>query len=90
MKFLENLIGNRKTILDLGCGSGVHINLLEKKGYHADGLDLNDGMLDIAKNRVNRNLLDYNINKTYDVIISMFAVFNHLKNYDEFEKGLLH
>lgn len=60
-----------------------------------DGLDLNYGMLDIAKNRVNGNLyegnlLDYNINKTYDVIISMFAVFNHLKNYDELEKGILH
>lgn len=96
VNFLENLIGNKgKIVLDVGCGTGIHMSLLEEKGYHVDGLDLNNGMLDIAKNRVNGNLyegnlLDYNINKTYDVIISMFAVFNHLKNYNEFEKGLLH
>ncbi len=95
VKFLENLIGNRKSILDVGCGTGIHMNLLEKKGYFVDGLDLNIEMLDIAKNRVkgnlyNGNLLDYNINKTYDAIISMFAVFNHLRNYNELEKGILH
>ncbi len=95
VKFLEGFIGNRKSILDVGCGTGIHMNLLEEKGYYVDGLDLNDEMLNIAKNRVNGNLyegnlLDYNINKTYDVIISMFAVFNHLKNYNELERGILH
>lgn len=95
VKFLENLIGNRKSILDVGCGTGIHMSLLEEKGYHVDGLDLNNGMLDIARNRVNGNLyegnlLDYNINKTYDAIISMFAVFNHLKSYNELERGILH
>ncbi len=95
VKFLENLIDDRKSILDVGCGTGIHMNLLGEKGYHVDGLDLNEGMLDIARGRVNGNLyegnlLDYNINKKYDVIISMFAVFNHLKNYNEFERGILH
>lgn len=95
VKFLENLIGDRKSILDVGCGTGIHMHLLEEKGYHVDGLDLNRGMLDVARNRVNGNLyegnlLDYNINKKYDVIISMFAVFNHLKNYNELERGILH
>ncbi len=41
VKFLENLIGNRKFILDVGCGTGIHMNLLEEKGYYVDGLDLN-------------------------------------------------
>ncbi len=46
------------------------MNLLEEKGYHVDGLDLNIEMLNIARNRVNGNLyegnlLDYNINKKY-------------------------
>ncbi len=30
-KFLENLIGNRKSILDVGCGTRIHIKLLEEK-----------------------------------------------------------
>lgn len=92
--FLKSLIGNRKTILDVGCGTGIHMNLLEKDGYKVDGLDLSNEMLNIAKIRTNGNLfkgnlIDFKMDKKYDAIISMFAVFNHLKNYNEFEKGIL-
>lgn len=92
--FLKNLIGNRKTILDVGCGTGIHMNLLENQ-YKVDGLDLSYQMLEIAKSRVigklmQGNLLNYETYKKYDAIISMFAVFNHLRNYDEFEQGILH
>lgn len=93
--FLKELMGNRKTVLDVGCGTGVHMHLLEDSGYIVDGLDLNSGMLDIAKTRVKgnlieANLLNFNINKKYDSIISMFAVFNHLNDYNEFEEGIMH
>lgn len=92
--FLKSLIGNRKTILDVGCGTGIHMNLLEKDGYQVDGLDLSNEMLNIAKTRgkgnlFKGNLIDFKIDKKYDAIISMFAVFNHLKNYNELEKGIL-
>lgn len=51
-------------------------------------------MLDIAKNKLHGNLycdnlLDFHLDKQYDAIISMFAVFNHLNHYDEFKKGIL-
>ena len=93
--FLINIIGNRKTILDVGCGTGIHMHLLEQKGYFVDGIDLNNEMLEIARNRTKghlfkANLLDYKIQSKYDAIISMFAVFNHLNNYKEFEQGILH
>ena len=29
--FLENLINKRKTILDVGCGTGLHMHYLEEK-----------------------------------------------------------
>lgn len=93
VEFITDLIGTRKTILDVGCGTGIHMKLLEDKGYRVDGMDLSENMLDIAKSRTKGhlfcgNLLDYKSNKTYDVIISMFAVFNHLQNYKELEKGI--
>ena len=51
-------------------------------------------MLDIAKTRVHSNLylqniLEINLNQKYDVVISMFAVLNHLKNLKELEKALM-
>ena len=72
----------------------MHASLLQQNGFKVDGLDLNKEMLDIAKTRVHSNLylqniLDLNINKKYNVIISMFAVLNHLKDTQELEKALL-
>lgn len=92
--FLKSLIGNRKTILDIGCETGIHMNLLEKYGYQVDGLDLSKEMLAIAKSRTKGNLfegnlIDFKTDKEYDAIISMFAVFNHLKDYNEFENGVM-
>ncbi len=92
--FITKIIGDRKKVLDVGCGTGIHMHLLEEKGYLVNGIDLNEEMLKIAKTRVQgklytKNLLDFKINQKYDVILSLFAVFNHLKSYEEFEKGLL-
>lgn len=93
--FLENLINKRKNILDVGCGTGLHMHYLEEKNYQVEGLDLNEGMLEVAKTRVKGllyqgNLLDFQPKKKYDAIISMFAVFNHLNNEQELEKAILH
>ena len=91
--FLMNFIKKNDKIIDLGCGTGIHASLISKKGFTVDGLDLSREMLDIAKTRLNSNLyqqsiLDINIDKKYDVIISMFAVINHLKDTNELEKCL--
>lgn len=93
VEFLENILPTNSRILDVGCGTGVHGELLEKSGYLVDGLDLNKEMLDIAKNRISgnlycQNMLNIDINKKYDAIISMFAVINHLKEVDELDKVL--
>ena len=93
-EFLMNFINQDDKIIDIGCGTGIHASLLQQKGFKIDGLDLNKEMLDIAKTRVNstlylQNILDLNINKKYNVIISMFAVLNHLKDTQELEKALI-
>ena len=93
-EFLKNFISQDDKIIDIGCGTGLHASLLQQNGFKVDGLDLNEEMLDIAKTRVHSNLylqdiLDMNINQKYDVIISMFAVLNHLKYTQELEKALM-
>ena len=91
--FLKNFLNHKDNIIDLGCGTGIHAGLLAKDGYQIDGLDLNKEMLEIAKNRIkgkiyNANILAFSLPKKYDVIISMFAVFNHLKNLNELTQAL--
>lgn len=90
VKFLLNFIDDNMNVLDIGCGTGIHASLLQKENISVDGLDLNKEMLDIAKKRIkgslyNQNMLNIDINKKYNIIISMFAVLNHLKNTDELE-----
>jgi len=88
--FIKNFLNKDDKILDIGCGTGIHASYLESDGYIVDGLDLNKEMLSVAKNRLNgtlynQNMLNIKIDRKYDVIISMFAVINHLKNINELE-----
>ena len=94
VRFLLNFINDGSNIIDIGCGTGIHASLLAKNGFIVDGLDINKEMLDIAKTRLNssfylQDILNINISKKYDVIISMFAVINHLKDTNELEICLL-
>ena len=49
---LHQIFGNNgKTHLDLACGTGPHVRYFIDYGYQSNGLDINQPMLDIAKNR---------------------------------------
>ena len=72
-----------KTVLDVGCGTGNHMQLLEEAGFQCDGIDLNQEMLNVARTKVKGHLsqadmTDFSLGKRYDAIICMFAAFNHL------------
>ena len=93
MRFIINTIRNRKWVLDLGCGTGTHLNILENIGYIVNGIDKSPNMVLLSKEKVkgniyNADILDYKINEKFDAIISMHSVFNHLKSYEEFEIAL--
>ena len=89
--YIDNLIKNHsncaKTILDLGCGTGKHVELLVDKGYTAHGVDLSEEMLDMAavrrKGKESRlsfsqsNITQLNLNKKFDVVTSLFHVMSY-------------
>ena len=95
VSFIENFIDNKDcSILDAGSGTGSHAKILHKRGYNIFGFDLNKEMVKIANQKIKNHfevgdILTYKSNQRYDMIISFFAVFNHLKNYSELEKALL-
>jgi len=90
-----------QTILDIGCGTGIHDEFLVKKGYKLTGIDLSKEMIDIAKLKKNNNLkfhvgdaTNFNLNQKFDVILSLFNVINyHISNenlYKSFENVIKH
>jgi SAM-dependent methyltransferase len=56
--FIEESLAVEKhaVVLDLACGMGDHANELAARGYSVVGLDLSNGMLDIAKRGAKRRL----------------------------------
>lgn len=92
MRFILRVLKNKKWVLDLGCGSGTHLSILENLGYKVNGIDINDDMVLLSKTKVKSDIykadiLDFKIDEMYDGIIAMHSVFNHLKGYDEFERA---
>ena len=92
--FIEKFLNSKEDkILDAGCGTGNHAKILQDKGYNIYGFDLSPQMVEIANTKVNNNfevanLLFYSTEKKFDLIISFYAVFNHLKSYKEFSFAL--
>lgn len=77
---------NSESILDIGCGTGSHLNLIKDKFTTIFGIDLNDEILNIAKKKVpegcfvNSGMIDFSIQSKFDVITCLYAVFNYNKN----------
>ncbi len=69
-----------KDILDVGCGNGRMLELLNKEGYSTKGIDLSAKMVKIAKARglnVEHKAIS-KITKKYDAIIAVADVLNYM------------
>ncbi len=92
-KIKENGIG-AKTLIDVACGSGNHAKIFQKHGYKVYGVDLNDGMLKLAKSNVpkiklfRQDLRKLNIKVKADVIICMFNSINYNYSYKQLKSTL--
>lgn len=91
----EKYSTNVKNILDLGCGTGKHDELLISKGFNVFGLDLSKEMIEIAKSKNLENsefevgnMSNFSLNKKFDACISMFAAFGYQLKNSEIESSL--
>ena len=102
-KYIHNLISrygkNFKDILEFGSGTGIHAGILVGLGYTIHGIELSANMISKAKivpgfTCQQGNITNTKINKTYDVVLSLFHVMSYqitnkqLK--DVFENAAIH
>lgn len=90
LEFIEPYLKKGDKILDLACGTATLVTMLNMKGYDAEGLDLSETILEIAKEKQKVNHLNFNlyhadmtnfkINKKYDMITCFFDSVNFLNN----------
>lgn len=84
MKLLFKIAGEKKDILDLGCGEGTRLSLIESRGKNLTGIDISETAIKKAKAKnpglkfVNKNIEALPFpDKSFDLVYSAF-VFEHL------------
>jgi len=82
---------NAKSILELGCGTGKHAELLSKMGYKILGIDMSCEMLEAANRRLGDlkenqaarlsfdcgDIRTYRTERCFDVVVSLFHVMSY-------------
>jgi SAM-dependent methyltransferase len=92
--FIHQLIDRHypqtKTILELGCGTGIHAALLAKQGYQVHGIDLSADMLSQAQaqtdDRLSFSLGDARtarLDRQFDTVLSLFHVVSYHTSNDD-------
>jgi len=74
-------------LLDVACGTGLHLSYL-KAHFHVEGLDLDENLLAIARQRLldvplhHADMTDFNLGRTFDVVTCLFSAIGYVKTLD--------
>lgn len=90
--FLDKIFrkyGKVKTVLDVGCGTGAHLNELAKMGYKRFGIDLSRSIINYARKKCpnikfeTKDMRKLNYKNRFDAIICLCTTFCYnLNNKD--------
>jgi len=91
ISLLQDYAPRANDIFEMGCGTGIHAQMLVEAGYSVRGIDFSETMLATAiarreslsadmHNRLNFSIGDvrtYRAGRTFDVVLSLFHVFSY-------------
>ena len=78
-----------ESALDLGCGTGVLCEILDRQGIRAAGMDLSEGMIAIAKEHGPGiryevgNMITYCPDEKYDLVTCTGDALNHIMELED-------
>lgn len=87
-------VGDARTWLDLCCGSGHLLKLLEGSGIRATGLDVSRHQLAIARRNapsarlVRGDVRDFDLGRRFDVVTCLFDSLNYVTTRRDLERAL--
>lgn len=80
-------------LLDVGCGSGGHLAHL-RAHYRAEGLDLDDGLLRIARDRYpdvvfhQGEMESFDLRRRFDAVICLFSAIGYVRTEEALRRTL--
>ncbi len=84
----QRLPGQDLTLLDVACGTGLHLEHL-KKDFQAQGLDICAELLDLAQRRnpgLRFHLADmaaFDLGERFEVVTCLFSAIGYVRTYDK-------
>jgi SAM-dependent methyltransferase len=82
-----------KTLLDVGCGTGMHLALFRDR-FQVAGVDLNASMLEIAGERLpgirleQGDFRDFDLGERFDVITCLFSGIGYMEDVDSLDRAV--
>jgi ubiquinone/menaquinone biosynthesis C-methylase UbiE len=84
---------NDNNLLDVGCGTGAHANLLSKY-YQVEGLDIDPKMLAVARKNYPKiqfqqgDMVTFKLKKKFDIIVCLFSAVGYVKTKSRLQKTI--
>ncbi len=80
-------------VLEVACGTGLLVEILERNGYQVTGLDISKEMLEIARERSKGRLLrqdmrNIRVGEVFDALICLGRSFTYMITDDDVERAL--
>ena len=96
VKFISKILNKHKvnSLLDVGCGTGLHLIPLKRAGFDAEGLDLSANMLKEARKKeknlrlYRKNMTNFKLNKKYGAIICLSSTLISVPTFETIKKTL--
>lgn len=82
-RILDREAPRAATLLDVGCGTGRHLELLSDR-FEVEGLDLNPTMLQVARTRCpgvpfhEADMADFELGRRFDVVTCLFSAIGYV------------
>jgi ubiquinone/menaquinone biosynthesis C-methylase UbiE len=82
-----------KALLDVACGTGVHAGYLSKY-YQVEGLDLDSGLLAVAKKKHPKirfhqgDMTNFDLGRQFDAVVCLFSSIGYVKTKARLQKAI--
>lgn len=91
---LEREAPEAQTLLDVGCGTGRHLELLRER-YRVEGVDIHPVMLDAARRRLpdvelhEADMADFSLDRRFDVVTCLFSAIGYVGTEERMREATL-
>ena len=90
---VASLVPDARTLLDVACGTGLHLQHLSQQ-FDCAGIDLDEGMLAIARERCPgvpltvADMVDFDLGRTFDAVVCMFSSIGYARTEDRLRRSV--